>query len=362
WFWGWFGWSGWDPDWPAGPQNRLPYMGFGQYCMNCHASAEDNLTFASLRNVQGEPGQPLVFLSQAFYDTEPVPSHHRLVSLPTDDAPRLGQPLYPVNPSFLQGVPATSLPRRDWSSVGEIRMPSETYDNVWVEAGGPTAASEFVTSDQCIGCHDAGSTGLQFDMTQPNPHGSNLLNLSPYATWRTSPMGLGGRDPIFFSQLASETETFHPQVSETVQDTCLGCHGILGQRQWAIDQAEGGAADDEGCEPFLRQYANAVPWPAGNPGAHLAEVGALARDGISCTACHHMVLGEQATKENAEEPRNACVLERQALLNPGGRGFAKTFTGSFLVGPANALYGPFEKPQTKPMETALGVVPEHNAV
>ena len=40
WFWGWFGWSGWNPDWPAGPQNRLPYMGFGQYCVNCHASTK----------------------------------------------------------------------------------------------------------------------------------------------------------------------------------------------------------------------------------------------------------------------------------------------------------------------------------
>jgi hypothetical protein len=38
WFWGWYGWgeaSGWNPDWPAaGNNNRLPYMGFGQYCMN----------------------------------------------------------------------------------------------------------------------------------------------------------------------------------------------------------------------------------------------------------------------------------------------------------------------------------------
>src|SRR5258708_25131284 len=96
----------------------------------------------------------------------------------------------------------------DWDGVA--KMPSETYDNTWVGAGAPKASDTFLTSSQCLGCHDAGSTGLQFDMTMPNPHGDNLLNLSPFATWRTSPMGLGGRDPIFFAQLASETQTFHP--------------------------------------------------------------------------------------------------------------------------------------------------------
>ena len=43
--------------------NSLPNMGFAQYCMNCHASAANNLTFASPKNMQGEPGEPLTFLS-----------------------------------------------------------------------------------------------------------------------------------------------------------------------------------------------------------------------------------------------------------------------------------------------------------
>jgi hypothetical protein len=208
WFWGWFGWSGWNPDWPAGPGNRLPYMGFGQYCTNCHASAKDNLTFAGLRNIEGQPGEPLVFLSQhSFFSAPPPMPQHRLVALPADDALRLGQPHVRYSEAFTGSVKADSLPKPSWDSV--VAMPSETYDNVWVEAGAPSVKSQYLTSDQCLGCHDAGGTGLQFDMTLPNPDG--LLNLSPYATWRTSPMGLGGRDPIFFAQLASETETFHPE-------------------------------------------------------------------------------------------------------------------------------------------------------
>lgn len=374
WFWGWFGWSGWDPDYPPGPTNRYPYMGFGQYCMNCHASARDNLTFADLENVQGYPGEPLVFLSQDFFDLETVPSHHRLVALPSDDPTRLGEPLYQYDEAFTSGI-TTNLPRPTWDDARDpktgLAMPSETYDNVWVEAGGPTAASEFLTSSQCLGCHDAGSTGLQFDMTRPDPHGDDLLNLSPYATWRTSPMGLGGRDPIFYAMLASETETFHPDASEVIQDICLGCHGVLGQRQYSVDQDRAvtrtravdprpaGGSSDGDCQPFLRQYANAVPYPDGNPGAHLADYGALARDGISCTACHHMRVGENPP-EGLEEPQNHCLEQRQELLNPGNTGFAKTFTGSFQVGKPGELYGPFEKPQVKPMEHALGIRPVHD--
>ncbi len=353
WFWGWFGWSGWNPDWPPDRTNRYPYMGFGQYCVNCHASAADNLTFASLRNVQGEPGQPLVFLSQHFFAAKTPEAYHRLVALPGDTEPRLGEPLYRYDAVFTNTIPASNLPRPTWDTVS--RMPSETYDNVWVGAGGPSPSSQFVTSDQCIGCHDAGGTGLQFDMTEPNPHGDNLLNLSPYGTWRTSPMGMGGRDPIFYAQLASETETFHPERSPEIQGICLGCHGITGQRQFSIDHT------GQSCEEtnFLREYANAVPWPAGNPSAGHARYGALARDGISCTACHHMVLGEEARKY-AGEPQNRCVAERQQLLNPHNQGFARTFTGSFLVGPPEELYGPFAEPKTKPMKNALGIRPRHN--
>ena len=68
WFWGWFGWkeNSWAPSWPAQADNPYPNMGFGLYCTNCHSSARDNQTFASLRNIAGEPGEPLVFLSHDF--------------------------------------------------------------------------------------------------------------------------------------------------------------------------------------------------------------------------------------------------------------------------------------------------------
>lgn len=365
WFWGWYGFGpkgGWSPDWPPSPNNGIGNMGFAQYCMNCHASAKDNLTFASPRNIEGEPGRPLVYLSQSWFSPPTPPDHHRAVTLPPDDVRRLGEPLYQADKAVDQALRAYLLKMPTWDTVP--MMPSATFDNTWVGAGGPRAADEFVSSTQCLGCHDAGSTGLQFDMTMPNPHGDTLINLSPYGTWRSSPMGLAGRDPFFFAQLASEVQTFHPEpgMKDLVESTCLGCHGIQGQRQFHIDTfpAADAAPTADSCRPFTRDMVNAVPWPDGNPTAANAKYGALARDGISCTSCHRMALGPTAAGV-ADAPQNACIAERQQLLNPDNTGFARTFTGSFLVGAPDKLIGPFDKPQVKPMQAALGITPEHNA-
>ena len=359
WFWGWYGFgpgSGWAPDWPPPPSNAMTNMGFAQYCMNCHASAKDGLTFADAANIEGEPGRPLVFLSQDFFAAPPADSHHETVSLPADAVRRLGEPHVRADANVVEALRAYVVELPGWEDVS--RMPSETFDHTWVKAGGPDAADQFLTASQCLGCHDAGSTGLQFDMTAPAPDGHALLNLSPYATWRTSPMGLAGRDPVFFAQLASETQTFHPGERALVEDTCLGCHGITGQRQYHIDTY---AATGE-CGDFTRQMVDAVPYPPDTPDAAHANYGALARDGISCTTCHRMDLVSDP-ETLLQRPENACVAERQELLNPDNEGFARTFTGSFLVGAPDRLVGPFADPKVRPMENALGITPvEHDFI
>lgn len=355
WFWGAW-WQGFQPDWPAQGGNGLPAMGFAPYCLNCHASAKDNATFADLANIQGEPGEPNVYLSQNFhFDTvvgSPMASRHRAALDTADDPPHQQAPLADYNPAF-----AAAFPKTDPPNAGTVQaMPSQTYDHVWVPAGGPQLASQFLTSDQCIGCHDAGGTGLQFDMTEPAPALGKLLNYSPYGTWRTSPMGLGGRDPVFFAQIASETETFHPTRSALIQTVCLGCHGIQGQRQFQIDHF---LAKGE-CGDFDRSRLNAIPYPADparNPLLAFASYGALGRDGIACTACHHMALTDEQINQVKNQPRNHCVEERQKVLNPQNKGFARTFTGSFLVGPADEMNGPFADPKTPPMRHALGITP-----
>lgn len=367
WYWGWYGWSD-DPkaniDWPPRPSNGLPYQGFGQYCLNCHASAVSNSTFSNLSNIEGEPGRPISFLSQDFaLDLGAEPHHLALTELPPAvDDPKPSPGELNADVARLFDYVFASLPK----PIEALQMPSASYDTVWVkEHRETTAKSQYLTSDQCVGCHDAGSTGLQFDMTRPapvdqvhNPDGSKLINMSPYGTWRNSPMGLAGRDPIFFSQLASETQSFHPDVSPEVQSICLGCHGIQGQRQFQLD----GHLKTGSCPDFERAMADAVPYPPGNPSAKLADFGALARDGISCTACHHAIFKDADVAEANGSPANRCVLERQDQLNPKNlaEGFARTFTGSYFVGPADQLKGPFEHPKQVPMKNALGITPGHD--
>jgi hypothetical protein len=344
WFWGWFGWGGpdvWAPDWPPAGNSPYPNMGFGQYCTNCHASAKDHQTFATLKNIKGERGEPLVYLSQNFFINPPPPPGPPEAKLTSSyDAAFIAHLSWPWSPR----------PTRD--SVAKLK--SETYDNVWMPGGAPSAASQFITSDQCIGCHDAGGTGLQFDMTKVDRDGKLLLNHSPYATWRTSPMGMAGRDPIFLAQLASEAGNFHKDWSAGVQDTCFGCHGIMGQRQFSIDNH----AANKTCPPFLRSQIDAIPYQSSDPAA--TKYGALARDGISCTTCHRMAVGDAESDKVRDQPQNACVAERQELLNPGLKGFAATFTGSFWLAPADVLYGPFGEPKKTPMKHALGISPEHH--
>jgi hypothetical protein len=351
WFWGWFGWKDWQPDWPAKTDNAYPNMGFGQYCTNCHASAKSNGTFASLKNVKGHPGEPLVFLSQRFFqDQNRGDNHHVLVAMAIAS---LGQtePSRPdYHPEFLRvfgGARPGVKPNFDTVS----RLPPETYDNVWAIPGSKLANS-FVTSDQCLGCHAAGSTGLQYDMAEPTV-GGTLRSFSPWAQWRSSPMGLSGRDPFFYAQVESETTHFHPESKKLIEDTCFGCHGIGGQRQHAMENAK----PDGTCTPFERAMVDATPLEGDAKKAH-ARFGALARDGITCLACHRMAIGDDAAK-HASEPQNACIAGKQERLNHELKGFAKTFTGAFPIASPDRVFGPFAEPKEVPMKNGIGMIPQH---
>lgn len=349
WFWGWFGFSEYKPDWPATQANAYPNLGFGQYCVNCHASSKGNATFASLRNVKGHPGEPLVFLSQTFFTDTKQDNQHLLVAqqLPAEFRRPAAPPGY--QPDFLRAFGGA---RPELPSIARVsHLAPETYDNAWAMPGSKLA-NLFVTSDQCLGCHAAGSTGLQFDMTVARA-GGMMENLSPWATWRSSPMGLAGRDPFFFSQMESETTHFHPGSAAAIQDICFGCHAVAGQRQHAVNRVERG----ETCGTFSRDLVDATPLDT-DPQKSEARIGALSRDGITCLACHRQALGPDAVA-HAGAPQNACVGQRQEALNPGLTGFAKTFTGSFPMAAADQVFGPFEAPKDKSMRNALGMVPEH---
>lgn len=376
WFTGWWG-QGGQIDWPAAPSNPLTSMGDGGqgFCLNCHSSTLPGNTFASIRNIAGPA---TTFLTQMAPFTGALgqrdPDHHRRTAIAPRALVAVDQPLRTASPSFLDAfVP----PRRGRAEALPVpaNMPSQTYDSVVIPGTGPV--DHFLTSTQCVGCHQAFATGLQLDMLDYAPGalgaggGGKPVSISPYSMWSSSPMGLAGRDPIFFAQLESE-QILHADLDRRaspaqkaalralIQDTCLQCHGNMGERQKAIDsQAKTGQ-----CAQLARAELEVVPFPYTDASwprqAKQASYAGLGRDGISCTTCHHLALDDQARKF-ADAPWNTCITQKQKSLNPTFTGLAATFTGTFPLGSPDTLNGPFQDPLTKPMQNSLRVIPEHSA-
>jgi hypothetical protein len=327
WYWSYHGTTSGMPPQPKRSNISFPDSGFGNYCINCHASADNtSSTFIDKSVLHGEEMTYLV-VNPSMDDpaAEPHPETDLHAKHAVDEPAHAAKSAAPIDIGLLQllapGVAIQAYPD----------FPGESWDHV-VSRGRPHGPEQFITSDQCIACHDAtqnmaappnmiypASGGDRFGAQFPNYTAHDATyNLSPYGEWRASMMGLAGRDPVFFAQLASE-RTVHNQkdLPVTIQNICFRCHGVMGKRQHDID--------NRGEEPFLAEYV--MQWGK----MPLAKYGALARDGISCTVCHHIA---------AE-----------------GLGKPETFTGLFKVGPANEINGPFEKPITLPMDQALGMKP-----
>lgn len=281
------------PPTPACPDANYSFASFGSYCINCHGSA------AAGQNTYAD-GKYVMQLSHA--------GKSPTLLAPEDNLHYRLSHMRQLNPG-LTSNPACMVP--------------ESSDHVTAESK-TEGVHRFVTSDQCTGCHNATATlspardnlpsMLYYKSNTPNVA---TVNLSPNGEWRFSMMGLAGRDPIFFSQLNSEV-TLHgnlsdqPQPKEFVQDLCLHCHAVMGQRQYKLDHNQ----------LFTRDHLNDPQ----------SMYGALGREGISCTVCHRM------SKTNLGEPAS--------------------YTGNFSVDPATNIYGPYSDVQTTPMDNALGAKPQ----
>jgi len=320
-------WDGWywaDLAAPTKPQKPTPrcaepqisFVGFGLYCMNCHASAlGQEGTYATTEHVNEPPavltgGEPQIFDN----------IHQRFPDLAEPEA--IEASLAPHD----TGIPSRIFANTPQMPLGKgACMPSEALDHV-VAGGRATGPEEFLTSDQCAACHDATGTLSGTNRTDlpsmlwPDSV-TPVANLSEYGEWRHSMMGLAGRDPIFFAQLNSES-TLHGNIQGQadppafVQNLCLHCHGVMGQRQFQIDNGSDALLTRAELKKTDSKY------------------GALARDGVSCTACNHV------TEE--------------------GLGEDSTFTGNFNVGPATEVYGQFTDVATYPMESAMHITPKSN--
>ncbi len=322
----------------------LPPTVFGKSdCVNCHGSTVSASTYIDAANILGGGPTPPASVPRTAIDSP----HRKAPTLPVDSQKFDNEPRL----DFAKVYGFSSVP-----ALTDVRtLPGEGLDHV---PAGPEATNPhfgtsdyFLTSDQCIGCHDATyNTGSlmkesqKYPVYQPNMlfpqyppsdgneqpewlKNDNIVNLSPYAEAHASVMGLAGRDPIMLSQVEYEG-VVHPTHKATIEDTCFSCHGVMGERQLKRDKGADAL--------FKKEYLYAHD-------GEYAKYGALARDGISCTVCHHI----EITKHGLE--------------------FAETFTGKFDVGPANQIYGPFDESEyvakdpddnlTIPMRNTLGAVP-----
>ncbi len=378
---GWF-WSNPAKDQQVVDNHQYPFdhpiSGFGIYCVRCHASTHtqgetNEFTFSSLRNIEGYPGEPLLFrVDDSWRDVEdreePTPDGGSgdqsneillttsLENLPISAHPRCSDTDHPercqavLSPQFLKLFPQIAKKMRQ----DVLHFPPITHDWVVRRPASQQQSQPFVTSNQCMSCH-AGLTE-PFGPTMFVPTGEDAgyaaegVHLSPYGEWRWTPMGLAGRDPIFFAQLESEIELIKADFGEdtektklhieTLVETCLTCHGAMGKHQYRLDH--GADAPAFGLDHVMRastdeDAAKENHW----------QYGSLARDGISCTICHHM----QPREQPADDHRHYLEYFLETSI-----------TGNIHLGKANELHGPFEDKEIAPysMEHALGFKPKHN--
>lgn len=457
------------------------YGGFGiGTCIRCHASAESESLFSSLKNVgppysdepplrfrvddswrstgfwppypaadpEAKPETPYTRL-RAFLEQRGVPGGEALLA--RFDVPRQQRPFTPgelggftafvdqhqlpaapapqahkqPDPAFLAAFSLGAVPGAD--EVPEFTLPGQFADNVYPSehpAVGENASRDYITSSNCYGCHGGlggAPSGLSM-FVQTGPNYGDGYNVSPFGEWRWSPMGLAGRDPIFHAQLESEMilllenggalpgsqpDPLNPlqgtveENQKAVVNTCLSCHGAMGQRQLKIDAAAGrtlssGSEVSSDFDPDFfyltealtqveleRERANnhlpSPPLPAAprptpaysfeQPGDFYEhhEYGELAREGISCTVCHR-IAPPGSTPEGGRRREDFLALARSHanwLPDPERTLWSDNFvyylaentTGQYERNEADELFGPFSDVREKPMQHAMGITP-----
>lgn len=337
-----------DPNWyPSGwynssgastgktPNVIAPVNAYSNACSACHSSALLDSTYADISNLLGKSIR---------YKNFPAPDNTEItlsdVSANENIDTPYTIPLQTANTDFLTFY--NQIGEQAYSSIWPDRFPAQTYDHVNPL---PNELS-FMTSDQCETCHNANAyLGLpNTAMAIKDEETSLYRNFSPYGEWQNSPLGLAGRDPIFFAQLESELNML-PAEAECIENTCLSCHAVMGQRQYATDNPTEnnecssfvGVTPPEGFPvgaPFREDFL--FQWPGANDREKTTYAG-LGRDGISCMVCHTM--------------------------SDKSLGESDSFTGHFVSGILNKIKGPYSKDIVKkPMQNMLGVEPQFDDV
>ncbi len=381
------------------------YSSFGGLCLRCHASAESEFTFSALENVETfmTDKDPLRFLVDTSWRSEAHFKDYPLSQLKDDpyvkDHFMIDSLLRPWSndqiadyQGFIDAHLRSLFPPQPTVSVEGLKAPNpeflttfpsihpvqkkavKPFPSWWADHVVASPEGErYLTSSNCLGCH-GGLGGSPYGVSmfvQTGPGYGEGYNLSEFGEWRWSPMGLAGRDPIFHAQLESEMaylerdgrehpEQLHDSVEETqiqLTNTCLSCHGAMGQRSLAHDAEKDSSLDRN----FKTDYFYLVEALSSNetlpPDYKYHKYGELAREGISCAVCHHIdapdpqAVIDWTPKEgwiNESTPKELAYML-----------FHNT-TGHYNYGSPDEFYGPFEKVADLPMKHSLGITPVYN--
>ena len=308
---------------------QYPNAGYGIYCVRCHASSEKEFTFSSLSNIRGTAGEgipwPITFRVDESWR---VPGWKTNYQIPTGCNATAIEPDSPHGHNTLLAnlKPASKRLTVLKPSDSIQTFPPEPWDK---KVAGPGDPPRYLTSDQCASCH-SGATA---------PFGPNMLyppnvNVSQYGEWRWSPMGLAGRDPVFFAQLYSEFSYSPAKVGE-ITNICLNCHGAMGFKSYYWDNGV-----DPNHIPAGSKFQYSAEWPflrnAANP---QFAYGGLSRDGISCAVCHRIAA---PTDESLD----------WFLKN--------NINGQYIETKPGTVAGPFDDITQYPMGQALNLKPEQS--
>lgn len=238
--------------------------------------------------------------------------------------------------------PGASIPLVERSEL--VSLPPRYLDIA--DNSGGSAPGNFNSSLVCQSCHDSDwkktlddlpnmtfwAQGFH-DASHPPSSGDLAANWSLFGDWSGSIKALAGRDPVFLAQVETTRQINSKIDGPQIDNLCFRCHSPLGQRQ--VEKT--GTPFDHSmlyATPVGSGYNDPFPTkPKDYPhtGSDFAVYGALARDGISCSACHsiapddglpwkgtdfNVFYGDNQSAKNPQNPYGGDVVGRLEKSQP----------------------------------------------
>ena len=163
-----------------------------------------------------------------------------------------------------------------------------------------------LTADECARCHSNAPLAKAMRDAQGR-------EISPHGLWESSMMANSTRDPLWRAVVSAEVAAT-PSRQADIEATCLRCHAPMAAEVGFTDHATGSLMHLLDCDSSL---------------------GRLARDGVSCTICHGM--------------------------SPANLGSQASYSGGFELDGARRLFGPHQRPFTRPMQMHVAFTPTFGA-